>query len=108
MDGIGIGSGDAGDAVAAATTPVLDSLMTDGNWCTLAAHGIAVGMPSNDDMGNSEVGHNAMGAGRILTKEPIGSKCDHNRRLVDITDLERSHLKKNPSFYRATQRWKCS
>jgi 2,3-bisphosphoglycerate-independent phosphoglycerate mutase len=32
------------------------------------AHGTAVGLPSDDDMGNSEVGHNALGAGRIFAQ----------------------------------------
>ncbi|KAL2649803.1 hypothetical protein R1flu_017931 [Riccia fluitans] len=35
-------------------------------WRTIRAHGTAVGLPSDDDMGNSEVGHNAMGAGKII------------------------------------------
>jgi 2,3-bisphosphoglycerate-independent phosphoglycerate mutase len=65
MDGIGIGSGGEDDAVATARTPHLDALMRDHPWCELQAHGTAVGLPSDDDMGNSEVGHNAMGAARI-------------------------------------------
>jgi 2,3-bisphosphoglycerate-independent phosphoglycerate mutase len=35
-------------------------------WRLLKAHGLAVGLPSDEDMGNSEVGHNALGAGRIF------------------------------------------
>lgn len=66
MDGVGIGPGDAGDAVAAAETPVLDALLRERPWRTLRAHGKAVGLPSDADMGNSEVGHNAMGAGRVI------------------------------------------
>lgn len=66
MDGVGIGRGDAADAVAKAKTPNLDRFLRDGLATQLAAHGHAVGMPSDDDMGNSEVGHNAMGAGRIF------------------------------------------
>ncbi|QFY45089.1 2,3-bisphosphoglycerate-independent phosphoglycerate mutase [Candidatus Methylospira mobilis] len=67
MDGIGIGSGSAleGNAVRKAWTPTLDFLLTHSPHTLLKAHGLAVGMPSDDDMGNSEVGHNAMGAGRI-------------------------------------------
>lgn len=34
----------------------------------MKAHGTAVGLPSDDDMGNSEVGHNALGAGRIFAQ----------------------------------------
>ncbi len=66
MDGIGVGPGDAGDAVALAHTPTLERLRGLPSYRTLQAHGRAVGMPSDADMGNSEVGHNALGAGRIF------------------------------------------
>jgi 2,3-bisphosphoglycerate-independent phosphoglycerate mutase len=66
MDGVGIGRGDEGDAVARAYTPTLDWLRTLPSATQLAAHGKAVGMPSDADMGNSEVGHNAIGAGRVF------------------------------------------
>ncbi len=66
MDGVGFGRGDASDAVHLARTPHLDALAAHAPGRALAAHGVAVGMPSNDDMGNSEVGHNAIGAGRIF------------------------------------------
>lgn len=65
MDGVGIGRRDEGDAVWLARTPTLDRLAL-GPTTTLAAHGTAVGMPSDADMGNSEVGHNALGAGRVF------------------------------------------
>lgn len=74
MDGVGVGAGDPGDAVAAARTPTLDRLQREGAWRTLRAHGTAVGLPSDDDMGNSEVGHNALGAGRVI---------DQGARLVE-------------------------
>ena len=66
MDGVGIGQGDAGDMVAKASTPTLDWLKENALFTQLKAHGRAVGMPSDDDMGNSEVGHNAIGAGRVF------------------------------------------
>ena len=66
MDGVGIGPPDAANAWHLAHTPRLDRLMDGPVVGHLAAHGFAVGMPSDDDMGNSEVGHNAMGAGRIF------------------------------------------
>jgi 2,3-bisphosphoglycerate-independent phosphoglycerate mutase len=66
MDGIGIGREDEGNALFLARTPVLDRLMTQCPYMTLKAHGTAVGLPSDDDMGNSEVGHNALGAGRVF------------------------------------------
>lgn len=37
-------------------------------WRLVRAHGTAVGLPTDDDMGNSEVGHNALGAGRIFAQ----------------------------------------
>ena len=67
MDGVGIGRGDEGDAVHLAYTPVLDRLTAGlGVSTALRAHGKAVGLPSDGDMGNSEVGHNALGAGRVF------------------------------------------
>lgn len=66
MDGVGIGAGDEGDAVARANTPTLDWLRSLPSATSLQAHGRAVGMPSDADMGNSEVGHNAIGAGRVF------------------------------------------
>jgi 2,3-bisphosphoglycerate-independent phosphoglycerate mutase len=66
MDGYGIGPPDAGNAVAHARKPSLDRYFSQGLYTQLKAHGPAVGLPSEDDMGNSEVGHNALGAGRIF------------------------------------------
>ena len=68
MDGIGRGAGDEADAVAIAATPTLDRLWVPGVRAELRAHGKAVGLPSDDDMGNSEVGHNALGAGKIYAQ----------------------------------------
>src|SRR4051795_6217530 len=65
MDGVGRGAGDEADAVAIASTPTLDRLWVPGVRAQLRAHGKAVGLPSDDDMGNSEVGHNALGAGKV-------------------------------------------
>jgi 2,3-bisphosphoglycerate-independent phosphoglycerate mutase len=66
LDGVGVGKGDEGDAVALAHTPTLDRLRTLPSYRLLKAHGTAVGLPSDGDMGNSEVGHNALGAGRVF------------------------------------------
>jgi len=57
-----------GNAVAAAYTPHLSSLMQRSLSRTLLAHGPSVGLPSEDDMGNSEVPHNALGAGRVFAQ----------------------------------------
>lgn len=66
MDGVGLNERTIGNAVAAANKPVLDRLMKGYPMCRLQAHGTAVGLPSDADMGNSEVGHNAIGAGRVF------------------------------------------
>ncbi len=66
MDGIGIGRKDDSNAVNLADTPNLDRLMQTELSTQLKAHGTAVGLPSDGDMGNSEVGHNALGAGRVF------------------------------------------
>ncbi len=71
MDGVGIGKRDESDGVFLAYTPELDCLFEAPLYMTLKAHGTAVGMPSDDDMGNSEVGHNTLGAGRVF---PQGAK----------------------------------
>lgn len=71
LDGIGLGSRDERDGVFVAHTAVLDRLCKEPLYTELKAHGTAVGLPSDEDMGNSEVGHNALGAGRIF---PQGAK----------------------------------
>ena len=71
MDGVGVGPGDEGDAVCQARTPVLDRLKAAASFRTLRAHGTAVGLPSDADMGNSEVGHNALGAGRVFDQGAV-------------------------------------
>ena len=68
MDGIGRGAGDEADAVAIAATPTMDRLWVPGVRAALRAHGKAVGLPSDGDMGNSEVGHNALGAGKVYAQ----------------------------------------
>ncbi len=79
LDGIGWGPEDGGNAVHLAVKPNLKRLWQDSPTRTLRAHGTAVGMPSDADMGNSEVGHNALGAGRVfrqgaaLVQDAIGS-----------------------------------
>jgi 2,3-bisphosphoglycerate-independent phosphoglycerate mutase len=66
LDGIAIGRPDETNAVYLARTPTLDALTAGFPHTELCAHGTAVGLPSADDMGNSEVGHNALGAGRVF------------------------------------------
>ena len=68
MDGVGIAPEGPTNAVSRAFTPTLDKLLKDYPFVTLKAHGTAVGLPSDDDMGNSEVGHNALGAGQVFAQ----------------------------------------
>jgi len=68
MDGVGLGPENESNGVFMAYTPVLDELLQGTLVTRLKAHGTAVGLPSDDDMGNSEVGHNALGAGRIFAQ----------------------------------------
>ena len=65
MDGVGISKENFGNAVLNANTPNLDKLLSEYPNTLINAHGTFVGLPSNDDMGNSEVGHNALGCGQI-------------------------------------------
>ncbi len=68
MDGIGLAPETEANAVYEAYTPTLDRLMRDYPMLKLKAHGTAVGLPTDDDMGNSEVGHNALGAGQVFSQ----------------------------------------
>ncbi len=68
MDGVGLAPDTIANAVTGAYTPTLDMLMAKYPTVKLKAHGTAVGLPSDDDMGNSEVGHNALGAGQVFAQ----------------------------------------
>ena len=68
MDGVGYGKYADGDAVKASRMANLDWLTANSPHTQLKAHGTAVGLPSDADMGNSEVGHNAMGCGRVFAQ----------------------------------------
>lgn len=66
LDGVGFGKYSEGDSFSAAHTEILDKLSKDNPMVSLKAHGRAVGLPDDSDMGNSEVGHNAIGCGRVF------------------------------------------
>ncbi len=68
MDGVGYGKYEEGDAVKASKMKYLDWFTANCPHTKLKAHGTAVGLPTDDDMGNSEVGHNAMGCGRVFAQ----------------------------------------
>ncbi len=68
MDGVGLSDKHEGNAVYNAYTPNLDNFFNTCPWTAIKAHGTAVGLPSDDDMGNSEVGHNAIGCGQVYSQ----------------------------------------
>ncbi|MEW6744445.1 MAG: 2,3-bisphosphoglycerate-independent phosphoglycerate mutase [Planctomycetota bacterium] len=69
MDGVGLGKESPENAVHVAKTPTLDRLFKKEKLFTrLHAHGTYVGLPSDEDMGNSEIGHNVLGAGRVFAQ----------------------------------------
>ena len=68
MDGFGMGAPGPGNAVTLANTPVLDRLFAENANTTLSASGLDVGLPAGQ-MGNSEVGHTNMGAGRVVYQD---------------------------------------
>src|SRR5262249_25009439 len=70
LDGWGLAPRAPGNAVALADTPVFDELWSDFPHTTLAASGEAVGLPDGQ-IGNSEVGHLTIGAGRILLQDLV-------------------------------------
>ncbi|MFA6637019.1 MAG: 2,3-bisphosphoglycerate-independent phosphoglycerate mutase [Candidatus Omnitrophota bacterium] len=90
MDGIGISAPSHGNAVYTANTPTLDRLFKSELYTSLMAHGTAVGLPSDEDMGNSEVGHNALGAGRVFAQ---GAKRV-NSAIADKTIFDSDTWKK--------------
>ena len=93
IDVVGYGKYADGDAVAHSKMPNLRALENSCPHTKLKAHGLAVGLPSDADMGNSEVGHNAMGAGRVfaqgakLVSQSIESRALFNgdtwKKLID-------------------------
>ena len=72
LDGYGVGKKDKGDCVHLANPPHINAIIEEAQernlYCELKAHGTAVGLPSDEDMGNSEVGHNALGCGQLVAQ----------------------------------------
>lgn len=85
MDGWGIAPASDYNAISIANTPVMDQLT--GNYANtqLYAHGLHVGLPSEKDMGGSEVGHLTMGAGMVLEQGPT-----YIKRLIDTGEFNQS------------------
>ena len=87
MDGVGKGDGGSGDAVVVANTPTLDHLLATCPHTYLKAHGTAVGLPSDEDMGNSEVGHNALGCGQVYSQgaKLVGESIENGSLFASAT-----------------------
>ena len=87
MDGVGKGDGGSGDAVKVARTPTLDRLLSTCPHTYLKAHGTAVGLPSDEDMGNSEVGHNALGCGQVYSQgaKLVGESIENGALYASAT-----------------------
>jgi len=104
MDGVGIGKRDESDGVFVAQTPTLDNLEKSAFYTALQAHGTAVGMPSDADMGNSEVGHNALGAGRVFEQGAALVSASIEQGDVFKTDIWNqltARVKNNENFLRS-------
>lgn len=88
MDGWGIGKQDKSDAVYNANTPFIDSLFDTVPHCKLLTHGLNVGLPEGQ-MGNSEVGHLNIGAGRIVYQMLTRiDKAFHENEVENIPVLQ--------------------
>ena len=90
MDGVGYREDSVGNAVLNARKPNLDRLWNTCPHRLIHAHGMYVGLPSDEDMGNSEVGHNALGCGQIYSQ---GAKLV-NEAISNNTMYESSTWKK--------------
>ena len=100
MDGVGLAPDTISNAVAGAYTPTLDMLMAKYPMVSLKAHGTAVGLPSDDDMGNSEVGHNALGSGQVFAQgaKLVSNSIESKKMFTSNTWCELiSNVKNNAS-----------
>ena len=100
MDGVGLAPDTISNAVAGAYTPTLDMLMAKYPMVSLKAHGTAVGLPSDDDMGNSEVGHNALGSGQVFAQgaKLVSNSIESKKMFASSTWCELiSNVKSNAS-----------
>ena len=97
LDGFGVGKKDKGDCVHKANPTRLNAIFEEAQsknlYCELKAHGTGVGLPTDEDMGNSEVGHNALGCGQLVAQ---GAK------LVNLA-IEDGSIFKSENFNRIVQ-----
>lgn len=100
LDGWGLGNGTHSDAIANAVTPVMERLYRKYPWSTLRTDGLNVGLPDGQ-MGNSEVGHLNIGAGRVVFQELVKINkaveehtIDSNPALVEAFRIAREEKRK--------------
>ena len=102
LDGFGLNPSAYGNAVAAARTPILDAIFAKYPHIKLAASGRAVGLPEGQ-MGNSEVGHLNIGAGRIVYQELTRiTKAIREKTFFEnpaLTEAVRRAKKRNRSLH---------
>ena len=112
LDGIGYGKYEDGDAVKASRMKWLDKLTSLSPHTKLKAHGMAVGLPSDDDMGNSEVGHNAIGAGRVFAQgAKLVNKSIETGQIFETEQWQtiiNRQKRRRRAFYWAALRRQCS
>ena len=103
MDGVGYVKYEEGDAVRASKMKYLDWFTANCPNTKLKAHGTAVVLPSDDDMGNSEVGHNAIGCGRVFAQgaKLVGESISSGKMFTDATwqKLSKNVLDKNSCLH---------
>lgn len=102
MDGVGITEKIEGNAVVESGMPNLNKLMKEYPCTLLRASGTAVGLPSDEDMGNSEVGHNALGCGQIYSQgaKRVNESMDDNSMFQSETFLKMvQNVKDNNSTF---------
>jgi 2,3-bisphosphoglycerate-independent phosphoglycerate mutase len=86
LDGWGIGNGTKSDAIKNASTPVMNGLMASHPWSTLRTDGLNVGLPAGQ-MGNSEVGHLNIGAGRVIFQELVRINNAIENKTLDTNEV---------------------
>jgi hypothetical protein len=115
MDGVGYGKYAEGDAVADSKLYAFRALESSCPATRLKAHGLAVGLPADDDMGNSEVGHNAIGCGRVFAQgAKLVSASIETGAMFEGSHLEEAGIKtrirrrRSHALHRPVFGWQCT
>ena len=100
LDGFGCRKEKEWNAIAQASTPRFDELFRTSAWTTLDASGLAVGLPEGQ-MGNSEVGHLNIGAGRVVDQDIVRISKALDRREVDRSEVFTGMVKTSKAIHLA-------